>query len=61
MVASNQADPTAGFDYENNNFALFRIILPALWTATLDTDTFENVPGYQCKTLRQAIDDAYVY
>jgi CubicO group peptidase (beta-lactamase class C family) len=41
MVASNQANPGAGFDYENNNYALFRVIIPALWIATLENgDTF---------------------
>ena len=43
MVASNQADSEAGFDYENNNFALFRVIIPALWIATLDSDNYSEL------------------
>lgn len=43
MVASNQADAAAGFDYENNNYALFRAIIPALWIATMDTNNYPEL------------------
>jgi CubicO group peptidase (beta-lactamase class C family) len=43
MVASNQADAAAEWDYENNNYALFRVIIPALWIATMDNNNYPEL------------------